>query len=75
MFYPGSYVDGTYNSEFNSAEIPEGVTNFNPKSGDVVAISELVVHGALSYQAKDRDRRFLIVRYCSQHITPSNPLP
>ena len=75
LFYPGSYVDGTYSSEFNSAEIPEGVTNFNPTSGDVVAISELVVHGALTYQAKDRDRRFLTLRYCSQHITPSNPLP
>ena len=75
LFYPNSYIDGTYNNEFNSSEVPEGITNFNPRAGDVVLISELVVHGALSWIPKDRDRRFLTLRYCSQHITPSNPLP
>ena len=75
MFYPGSYKDGTYNDDYNSTEVPEGVANFNPKAGDVVVISELVVHGALSWQPKDRQRRFLTLRYCSQHIPASNPLP
>jgi hypothetical protein len=75
LFYPGSYKDGTYNNDFNSTEVPEGVTNFTPKAGDVVIISELVVHGALSWQPADRDRRFLTLRYCSQHITSSNSLP
>jgi hypothetical protein len=75
LFYPDSYKDGTYDSDFNSTEVPEGVTNFNPKAGDVVIISELVVHGALTWVPKDRDRRFLTLRYCSQHITPSSPLP
>ena len=75
LFYPGSYKDGTYNDEYDSTDVPEGVANFNPKAGDVVVISELVVHGALSWQPTDRQRRFLTLRYCSQHITPSNPLP
>ena len=75
MFYPGSYKDGTYNDSYNSTEVPEGVVNFNPKAGDVVVISELVVHGALSWQPKDRQRRFLTLRYCSQHIPTANPLP
>ena len=75
LFYPGSYVDGTYNNSFNSSDVPPGVTNFTPKAGDVIAISELLVHGALTWQPPDRDRRFLTLRYCSQHIAPSNPLP
>ena len=61
MFYPGSYKDGTYNNDYNSFEVPAGIKNFNPKAGDVVVISELLVHGALSWQAKDRDRRFFVV--------------
>ena len=75
MFYPGSYKDGTYNNDYNSFEVPEGIKNFNPKAGDVVVISELLVHGALSWQAKDRDRRFLTLRYCSQFVPPSSPMP
>ena len=43
--------------------------------GDVVVISELVVHGALSWQPKDRQRRFLTLRYCSQHIPLPTPCP
>ena len=47
--------------------MPEGVLNVTPKAGDVVIISELVTHGALSWVPKDRDRRFLTLRYMQQH--------
>ena len=47
--------------------MPAGVTNFTPKAGDVVMISELVTHGALSWVPRDRDRRFLTLRYMQQH--------
>ena len=33
----------------------------------MVIISELVTHGALSWVPKDRDRRFLTLRYMQQH--------
>ena len=75
LFYPGSIKDGTYNEDYNSCEVPEGIKNFTPKAGDVVVISELLVHGALSWQTKDRDRRFLTLRYCSQFVPPNNPMP
>ena len=75
LFYPGSIKDGTYNEDYNSCEVPEGIKNFTPKAGDVVVISELLVHGALSWQAKDRDRRFLTLRYCSQFVPPNKPMP
>ena len=47
--------------------MPEGVLNVTPKAGDVVIISELVTHGALSWVPEDRDRRFLTLRYMQQH--------
>jgi len=40
-----------------SAEVPPGVVNITPKVGDVVVISELLTHGALTWQPKDRERR------------------
>ena len=33
----------------------------------MVIISELVTHGALSWVPRDRDRRFLTLRYMQQH--------
>jgi len=66
--YPESYsADGGYNEQYFSTEVPAGVTNFTPKAGDVVMISELVTHGALSWVPRDRDRRFLTLRYMQQH--------
>ena len=43
------------------------VTNITPRAGDVVIISELLTHGALVWQPKDRERRFLIMRYMPQY--------
>ena len=53
-------------------------TNITPRAGDVVFISELLTHGILHWKPKDRDRRFLILRYQPQlrrpeHIPPGNP--
>jgi len=38
-------------------------------------MSERRTHGALSWGPKDRDRRFLTLRYGVQHIGPSDPFP
>ena len=67
FFYPESYTEDGYNDEYFSTEVPEGVLNVTPKAGDVVIISELVTHGALSWVPEDRDRRFLTLRYMQQH--------
>ena len=67
LFYPESYTEDGYNDEYFSTEVPEGVLNVTPKAGDVVIISELVTHGALSWVPEDRDRRFLTLRYMQQH--------
>jgi hypothetical protein len=40
-----------------------GVLGVYPKAGDVVVISERTLHGALRWQPRDRDRRFLTLRY------------
>ena len=75
-FYPESYTaDGGYNDDYFSTEVPAGVTNFTPRAGDVVVMSEHLTHGALSWVPQDRDRRFLTLRYSVQHIGPSDPFP
>ena len=75
-FYPESYsADGGYNDDYFSTEVAEGVTNFTPSAGDVVIISEHLIHGALSWLPPDRDRRFLTLRYTVQHIGPTSPFP
>ncbi len=67
-FYPDSYTEeGDYRDDYYSTDVPEGVLNITPKAGDVVIISELVTHGALSWVPQDRDRRFLTLRYMQQH--------
>lgn len=46
-----------------------------PKAGDVVMISEMVTHGALSWKPRERDRRFLTLRYMPQFVMPLNEFP
>ena len=76
LFYPGSYIEGEgYNDDYASAEVPPGVVNIAAKAGDVVVISELLTHGALTWQPKDRERCFLTLRYSQQHMVRENPLP
>ena len=48
--------------------VPDPVfTNLTPKAGDFVVISELLTHGVLTWRRKDKDRRFLILRYVPQY--------
>ena len=47
---------------------PQYALNITPKAGDVVIITELTAHGALRWQAKDRKRCTLILRYTLQYL-------
>lgn len=71
MFYQDLYDNEGYVAE----GVPPGVHNFTPRAGDVVIISELLIHGALSWKPKDRDRRFLIMRYGVQHVVTGSLQP
>ena len=76
FFYPGSRTpEGGYNPDYVSYDVPPGVLNVVPKAGDVVMISEMVTHGALSWKPRDRDRRFLTLRYMPQFVMPLNDFP
>ena len=48
------------------------VLNLTPKAGDVVIISELLTHGVLIWRPRDRDRRFLMLRYMPQFVGPTD---
>ena len=72
-------LPGSHKSEFERPEnlfFPEpdnpdaplhpAIVNVTPKAGDVVIITEMLTHGVLVWKPKDRDRRFLILRYKTQ---------
>ena len=72
-------VPGSHKSEFDRPDglltsgpdrvdpAPDPVfTNLTPKAGDYLFCSELLTHGVLQWKPKDRDRRFLILRYRPQ---------
>ena len=72
-------LPGSHKSEFERPEhlfFPEpdnpdaplhpALVNVTPKAGDVVIITEMLTHGVLVWKPKDRDRRFLILRYKTQ---------
>ncbi|AWT60965.1 MAG: hypothetical protein DF168_02190 [Candidatus Moanabacter tarae] len=46
------------------------VLNLTPKAGDVVIIPELLTHGVLTWRPRNRDRRFLMLRYVPQFLGP-----
>ena len=46
--------------------------NITPQAGDIVVISELLTHGVLRWKPKDRDRRFLVLRYFPQYTGTHN---
>ena len=48
------------------APLHPAIVNVTPKAGDVVIITEMLTHGVLMWKPKDRDRRFLILRYKTQ---------
>eukprot|EP01051_Picozoa_sp_SAG22_P027810 SAG22_NODE_9500_length_586_cov_1.404517_1_plen_186_part_10 len=55
--------------------VPPGVLNVCAKAGDVVVISERVLHGALRWQPKDRERRFLTCRCAFLSPLPATHAP
>ena len=71
MFYPGA-VD---NMDYVADTVPPGVHNPRFRAGDVFIMPEHLMHGALTWQPTDRDRRFLIVRYNVQHMVTGQRRP
>ena len=72
LLVPGSHksefecpFEGIYESE---DDLPQGILHIAPKTGDVIFIPEQVFRGSLKWKPKDRDRRFMIYRYASQHL-------
>lgn len=51
------------NPDDTDAELHPALVNVTPKAGDAVIITEMLTHGVLVWKPKDRDRRFLILRY------------
>ena len=47
-------------------DLPAGVVNVTPQAGDVVVMTEMLAHGTLQWQPKDRLRRTLVLRYRPQ---------
>ncbi|MDP6746427.1 MAG: hypothetical protein QGH37_05300 [Candidatus Poribacteria bacterium] len=54
-------------------QYPE-IVNVTPKSINVVTISELLTYRALIWKPTDREQRFLILHYNSQHLYYRNGL-
>ena len=74
-------LPGSHKSEFQRPEglfLPDledpdpilhpAIKNIIPRAGDVIVLSELTTHGVLIWKPKDRDRRFLILRYKTQYF-------
>lgn len=59
LFNGGSLEDGS---------LPEGLLNLTPAAGDMVVISESLTHGALPWNARDRQRIILVLRYRPQTV-------
>jgi hypothetical protein len=71
MYYQSTYDNEGYMADF----APLGVKNFPARAGDVIIISERLIHGVLNWKPRDRDRRFLIMRYTVQHAVTSSLTP
>ena len=50
----------------NREGIPDGIVNVTPRAGDVVVMTEMLVHGTLQWQPRNRQRRLLVLRYRPQ---------
>lgn len=71
MFYTDTYG----REDFVVEDVPPGVANLTARAGDVLIASELLIHGALTWKPKDRERRFLTMRYGVQHTVTSSIKP
>jgi len=72
LFPRDHYYSGTYYDGFVADYVAPGVDNLTPRAGDVVIISERLIHGVLNWKPEDRDRRFLIMRYNIQYNVPGS---
>ena len=76
LVLPGSHKsefqrpDGLFLSDLEDPNpvLHSAIKNITPRAGDVVVLSELTTHGVLVWKPKDRDRRFLILRYKTQYF-------
>ncbi len=59
------YAGNVYNS---ADDLPRGVINIAPSAGDAIVLPERLLHGALKWKPKDRDRRALLYRYAPQYL-------
>ena len=73
MFYLGAEDDE--DRSYVAHTVPLGVHNVCARAGDVVIMPEHLMHGALTWQPRDRDRRFLILRYNVQHMLTGQRRP
>jgi len=77
-------LPGSHKSEFDRPKTlhdggvlgdtaPQYALNITPKAGDVVILTELTTHGTLRWQARDRKRCTMILRYGPQYLPGSTP--
>ena len=71
MFYTDTY----YLPDVVADEVHPGVASLTARAGDVLIASERLIHGALTWQPRDRERRFLTLRYSVQHTVTSSLRP
>ena len=73
LLVPGSHKSDfkrppdVFNDGWIEKDVPLGVANITARAGDIVITTELMTHGAMAWQPKDRDRRFFILRYRPQY--------
>ena len=56
-------------------DLAPGVVNVTPKAGDIIITTEMMTHGILEWQPKDRIRRMLVLRYKTQFAGLVQPYP
>jgi len=71
MFYTDTY----YIEDYVAEEVLPGVANLTARAGDVLVCSELLIHGALTWKPRDRERRLLTMRYGVQHTVTGSIKP
>ena len=61
-------LDYDYDKCITNNILPHGLVNLAPNAGDVIIASDQVCHGGLRWKAKERMRRFLVLRYSTQYL-------
>ena len=69
------YTDTYYIEDYVAEEVLPGVANLTARAGDVLICSELLIHGALTWKPRDRERRLLTMRYGVQHTVTGSVKP